>query len=100
LNNVEPEFGQAANGVVSFTTKSGTNEFHGSAYEFLRNRSLNANNFFSNRAGLARPAYTQNQFGTNVGGPIIKNKIFFFFAQEAYRIRTATTTSLTVPTVA
>jgi hypothetical protein len=100
LNNVEPEYGQAANGVVSFTTKSGTNEFHGSAYEYLRNRSLNANNFFSNIAGLTRPAYTQNQFGTNIGGPIVKNKLFFFFSQEAYRIRTATTTTLTVPTVA
>jgi hypothetical protein len=100
LNNVEPEFGQAANGVVSFTTKSGTNGFHGSLYEYLRNRSLNANNFFSNKSGLSRPAYTQNQFGANLGGPIVKNKLFFFFSQEAYRIRTATTTTLTVPTPA
>ena len=99
LNNVEPEYGQAANGVVSFTTKSGSNEFHGSAYEYLRNRVLNANTFFSNTAGLARPAFTQNQFGANLAGPVIKNKIFFFFSEEGYRLKTAITTTSTVPSL-
>jgi hypothetical protein len=100
LNNVEPEYGQAADGVIVFTTKTGSNQFHGAAYEYLRNRVLNANNFYSNRAGLPRQPYTQNQFGTNVGGRIIRNKLFFFFSQEGYRLQTAITTTNTVPTVA
>jgi hypothetical protein len=100
LNNVEPEYGQAADGVIIFTTKSGSNQFHGAAYEYLRNRDLNANNFFSNRVGLPRQAYTQNQFGTNLSGPLIKNKAFFFFSQEGYRLATAITTTNTVPTTA
>lgn len=78
VNNIEPEFGQAANGVISFTTKTGSNQFHGTAYEYLRNRVLNANTFFGNKSGLPRAAFTQNQFGANLGGPVIKDKTFFF----------------------
>jgi hypothetical protein len=100
VNNVEPEFGMAANGVISFTTKSGTNAFHGAAYEFLRNRVLNANTFFGNRAGLSRPAFTQNQFGANIGGPIVRNKTFFFFSYEGFRLVSGSTTTLTLPTAA
>jgi hypothetical protein len=69
-NAIGPEFGGTTNGVVTMVTKSGTNAFHGTAYDFLRNTVFNANNFFSNRAHLARPVLIQNQFGATVGGPI------------------------------
>ncbi len=69
-NNFSAEFGRSAGAVVNFSIKSGTNQLHGSAYEFLRNKVLNANNFFQNRAGNARPAFIQNQFGGSAGGPI------------------------------
>lgn len=97
-NAASAEFGRFAGGVISLTTKSGTNEFHGTAYEFLRNRVLNANTFFSNRAGLNRPAFTQNQFGATLGGPIRKNKTFFFASYEGFRQRQGTTSIVTTPT--
>jgi hypothetical protein len=97
-NAAGAEFGRFAGGVISLTTKSGTNEFHGTAYEFLRNRVLNGNTFFSNRAGLTRPAFTQNQFGASLGGPIRKNKMFFFINYEGFRQRQASTTIATSPT--
>src|SRR5712671_2301533 len=75
-NNLSAEFGRFAGGVVNLTTKSGTNQFHGSAYEFLRNRVLNSNTFFNNRSGVTTPAFTQNRFGANTGGRIIKDKTF------------------------
>ena len=62
-NNLSAEFGRIAGGIVSVVTKSGTNEFHGSAYEFLRNKVLNANTFFNNARGVERPDFTQNQYG-------------------------------------
>ena len=68
-NNLGPEFGHLAGGAVNLMTKSGTDQFHGNVYEYLRNRSLNANTFFNNRAGVQRPAFTQNQYGANLGGP-------------------------------
>ena len=67
-NTFSAEFGRTSGAVVSMSIKSGTNQFHGSAYEFLRNKSLNANNFFQNRAGNARPSLVQNQFGASIGG--------------------------------
>lgn len=97
-NNLSPEFGGTANGVVNIATKSGSNEFHGTAYEFLRNRSLNANQFFANLAGLPRPALTQNQFGATLGGPLKKDKLFFFGTYEGFRLRNATTSTNSVPT--
>ena len=77
-NNLGPEYGRFAGGVINLSTRSGTNSFHGSAYEFLRNQKLNANGFFDNASGLDRPPFTQNQFGANVGGYAIKDKLFFF----------------------
>ena len=97
-NAASAEFGRFAGGVISLTTKSGTNEFHGTAYEFLRNRVLNANTFFSNRAGLNRPAFTQNQFGATLGGPIRQNRTFFFVTYEGFRQRQGTTSIVTTPT--
>lgn len=99
-NNLGPEFGRLAGGAINLTTKSGTNSFHGSAYEFLRNKVLNANTFFNNRAGVARPAFSQNQYGANVGGPVIKDKTFFFFGWEGFRLRQGQSFTTTVPTAA
>src|SRR5690242_9733058 len=86
-NNLGPEYGRFAGGVINLSTKSGTNSFHGSAYEFLRNKVLNANDFFANQGGVARPPFTQNQFGANVGGPVLKDKLFFFSSYEGFRQR-------------
>ena len=97
-NNLGPEFGRLAGGAINLTTRSGTNEFHGSAYEFLRNKVLNANTFFNNKAGVARPAFTQNQYGANVGGPVKRDKTFFFFSYEGFRLRQGASYSILVPT--
>ncbi len=99
-NNDSAEFGRYTGGVVNFTTKSGTNALHGSAYEFLRNKVLNANTYFNKLAGLPTPAFTQNQFGANIGGPILKDKLFFFGSYEGFRLRQGLTYTETVPTVA
>jgi Carboxypeptidase regulatory-like domain len=82
-----PEFGAFAGGVVSFTSKSGSNAFHGSAYEYLRNTVLDANNFFNDETGVARSQLVQNQFGVTIGGPIVKNRTFFFFNYERFTRR-------------
>jgi hypothetical protein len=95
-----PEFGRFGGGVVNMTTKSGSNAFHGTLYEYLRNNILNANYFYSKRSGAARPQWTQNQYGGTVGGPIWKNKAFFFFAYEQISIRTGVPTLTNVPTAA
>ena len=77
-NSYPAEVGRAGGAVVNLLTKSGTNSFHGGLYEYLRNDKLNANDFFSNKTGVPRPEYRQNQFGGSVGGPIRKDKTFFF----------------------
>lgn len=104
-NNLTPEYGRFAGGVVNFTTKSGSNELHGEAWEFLRNRDLDANTFFNNTNGTPRGAFTQNQFGFNLGGPVIipklfngKNKTFFFVDYEGFRLREGVSYTETVPT--
>jgi hypothetical protein len=81
------EYGRASGGVLNLTTKSGTNKFHGTLFEFLRNDAFDANSFFSNSAGLKKPPLRWNQFGGNVGGPIRRDRIFFFFNYEGARIR-------------
>jgi len=97
-SNLGPEWGRFAGGVINLTTKSGTNSIHGAAYEFLRNRQLNANDFFNNSSGIARPPFVQNQFGVNAGGPIIRDKLFWFFSYEGYRQRRGQSFLLSVPT--
>jgi len=99
-NNLGPEYGRFAGGVINLSTKSGTNSFHGSAFEFLRNKVLNANDFFANGAGIARPPFTQNQFGANVGGPVFKDKLFFFSSYDGFRLRKGSIFQTWVPTAA
>ena len=99
-HNVGPEYGGTLNGVINLSSKSGTNEFHGALYEYFRNKVLNASTFFANKGGQPRPAYSQNQFGAALGGPIIKNKTFVFLAYEGNRIRSGVTNTVTMPTAA
>lgn len=97
-NDYSAEFGRAAGAVLNATIKSGTNEFHGNAWEFLRNDKLDAANFFENSGGIPKGEYRQNQFGFTFGGPVRKNKTFFFLDYEGTRIRQAMTSVNTVPT--
>jgi Carboxypeptidase regulatory-like domain len=99
-NNLGPEYGRFAGGVINLSTKSGTNQFHGSVYEFIRNKVLNANDFFDNRNGVQRPPFTQNQFGGNAGGPILKDRLFFFGGYEGFRLRKGSPFQGFVPTAA
>jgi hypothetical protein len=80
-NNFDAEYGNYSGGIINVVTKSGSNAFHGSAFEFLRNTDLDARNFFSPQRGF----YRQNQFGGTVGGPIRKNKVFFFADYQGTR---------------
>lgn len=96
MNFVDAQYGQA-NAVISAVTASGTNVFHGAAYEFLRNSDLDARNFFD---GKSTPPFHFNQFGAKLGGPVIKDRTFFFFNYEGQRQRRTTTLISTVPTVA
>jgi hypothetical protein len=96
-NAVSAEFGRLGGGVINLVTKSGTNQFHATAFEFLRNSVFDANNFFSNRAGGNKASFKRNQFGGNFGGPIIKDRTFFFVNYEGLRQRSATVSTFTVP---
>jgi hypothetical protein len=88
------EFGNSGGTIVNVVTRSGTNQYHGELFEFLRNNVLNANTFFSNAAGLAQPHLTRNDFGGTIGGPVLKNKTFFFFDFNGIRALTGMTSSL------
>ena len=110
-NPYSAENGRSPGALISVTTKSGGNEFHGTVYDFLRNRVFDANNFFQNRAGAPKPPHVQNQFGGNLGGPLYfprfgeggrstyggKNKAFFFFNYEGTRISKGVTRLGNVP---
>jgi hypothetical protein len=97
------EWGKFSGGVVNLSTKSGTNNWHGSAYEYFRNKVLNANEYFNKATELAGgakntpPPWTQNQYGFQVGGPVIKNKTFFYVSWEQYRQRTGSPFTTSVP---
>jgi Carboxypeptidase regulatory-like domain len=93
-NNFSSEFGYSAGTVMNVTMKSGSNSFHGTLFEFLRNNDLDANNFFSNKVGLPRAKFRQNQFGGAGGGPILPNRTFFFIDYEGTRQRTAATDAI------
>jgi hypothetical protein len=99
-SNYSAEYGAAAGSITVVQTKSGTNDYHGSAYEFLRNDKLDANTFFNNRQGIARPGFRRNEFGATTGGPIRKDKTFFFADYQGIRLRQPQTITSTVPTVA
>lgn len=90
------EYGRNSGGIVNIATRSGTNEYHGEVFEFLRNEALDARNFFS---GI-KPPFKRNQFGANLGAPIIKNKAFFFFSYEGLRQRQGLTFNSGVLTAA
>ncbi len=93
-SNFDAEFGNSGGTIVNVVTRSGTNQFHGELFEFLRNNVLNANTFFANAAGLAQPHLTRNDFGGTIGGPILKNKTFFFFDFNGIRALAGATSSL------
>jgi hypothetical protein len=105
-NNLGPEWGKFAGGVINISTKSGTNQLHGGLYEYLRNRVLNANEFFNKTSQLENgqpnkpPPFTQNQFGGTIGGAAIKDKTFYFGSYEGFRLRMGTVYTTTVPTAA
>jgi hypothetical protein len=94
-NNLGPEWGKFSGGIINLSTKGGTNQYHGSAYEYFRNKVLNSRPFFL----TTNPPYVQNQYGVTAGGPVIKNKTFAFFAWDAYRQRASTVFTTTVPTM-
>ncbi|MEW6210704.1 MAG: carboxypeptidase regulatory-like domain-containing protein [Acidobacteriota bacterium] len=95
-----PEFGRTPGAQVSIITRSGTNEFHGSLFEYFRNEALDANNWFANKRGLKKPPLRQSDFGGVAGGPMIKNRAFFFFSYEGLRLCLPKVSILPVPTLA
>jgi hypothetical protein len=96
-SNVSAEYGLTSGGVINAITRSGTNQFHGDAYEFLRNDALDAPNFFENAGGIKKASFRQNQFGVSAGAPILKDKLFIFGDYEGIRYSKGIPTSITVP---
>ena len=96
LSNFEAEYGRNSGAIVNIVTKSGTNEFHGSAFEFFRNDKLDARNFFNFKPD-AQTAFRNNQFGFSLGGPIVRNKTFFFVSYEGQRERVGLNSVARVP---
>src|SRR5438093_5034693 len=94
------QYGRAAGGVINVITKSGTNELHGLAFEFLRNDNLDAATWDDNRAGSRKPEFKRNQFGFSLGGPVAADRTFFFGSYEGRRDRQGRTTTALVPTAA
>jgi hypothetical protein len=86
-NTFDAEYGRNSGSVVNVVTKSGTNQFHGNMYEFFRNKVLNANAYCFSPDGCPKPQFNQNQFGGTFGGPIVKDRTFFFTSYEGRRIR-------------
>jgi hypothetical protein len=95
-----PEFGRTPGGQVTVVSKSGTNGFHGTAFDYFRNESLDANDWFANHDGIKRAALRQNDFGGIFGGPIHRDNTFFFFSYEGLRLRQPTVGQSDVPSVA
>jgi hypothetical protein len=105
LTGYSAEFGRSGSGIINVILKSGTNEFHGSAYEFLRNSALDSNTYFSNAAGDPLPSFKRSQFGGSLTGPVVlpklyhgKDKTFFLFSYEGLRQGTESELTTTVPT--
>lgn len=98
-NGASAEFGRGGAQIV-LVSKKGTNEFHGSLFAFNRNRFTAANSFFNNRGGIARPVFNRNEYGASLGGPIVKNKLFFFGSFEGFRLARAGQNVTQMPTQA
>jgi len=92
-----PEFGRTPGGQISIVTRSGTNSFHGTLFDYFRNGVLDANDWFANLSHLPKPPDKQNDFGGVVGGPVFKDKTFFFFSYEGLRLRQPSTQKTVVP---
>lgn len=100
-NNENAEYGRSSGATINVASQSGTNQFHGLLYEFIRNTDLNAEGFFKPTIGTTpfqKPTFNRNQFGMNFGGPIIKNKLFFFLDYEGFRQTLKPLSVLTLPT--
>ena len=96
-NNFTAEYGRASSGVINVSTKSGTNAFHGTAYEFNRVSALASNGFNNDAFGLAKSEFDRNQFGYSIGGPVVKNKLFFFNNTEWTRVRSSANIQALIP---
>jgi outer membrane receptor protein involved in Fe transport len=92
-----PEFGRTPGAQISISTRSGTNQFHGTAFDYFRNNDLDANNWFADKGDLPKPGEHQNDFGGTFGGPLIKDRTFFFFSYEGLRLLLPQTTFTDVP---
>jgi len=99
-NNMSAVYGRTTGGVISVISKSGTNSYHGSAFDYLQNTAFNANSFFSNKAGTPLAPVHQNQFGAAVGGRIIRDRLFFFANYEGFIQHLSNTQIITSPTAA
>jgi hypothetical protein len=94
-----PEFGRSPGAQISIITRSGTNQFHGTAFDYLRNEVLDANDWFANRLGLPKVKSRQNDFGGVVGGPLLRDRTFFFFSYEGLRLLLPNIFNINVPTL-
>src|SRR6202022_1207911 len=97
-SNFEPQYGRASGGIINVTTKSGTNAFHGTLWEFNRLSAYTANTVLNAQAGQAKGKYTRNQFGFAVGGPVLRDKLFFYGSSEWTRVRSTGIALAAVPT--
>ncbi len=97
-SNYSPEYGRASGGVVNVITKSGTNKFHGTAYEFLRPSTFASNSYLNNANGIPAHRFTRNNFGYSVGGPVLKDKLFFYSSTEWLRVRSSNVVQYYIPT--
>jgi Carboxypeptidase regulatory-like domain len=96
MSNFQPEYGRSAGAVINIVTKSGTNKFHGTAFEYFRNNALDARNYFNEKGNLQAP-FHNNQFGGSLGGPIVRDKTFFFVDYEGQREAVGTVSLASVP---
>src|SRR5437868_1962503 len=99
-NTYSAQYGRASGGVFNIATRSGTNQLHGTVFEYLRNSALDAANFFENATGSPKAPFKRNQFGFSLGGPLVKNQLFLFGAYEGFRESLGITDVETVPSVA
>jgi len=96
-SNFSAEYGRASGGIVNVATKGGSNSLHGTVYEFYRGAGLTANTYENNANGVAKPNFVRNQFGYSIGGPVVKDKLFFFNSTEWIRVRSSANLTALVP---